>query len=529
MAAPEFDTTESDARYRVLGSRDRRFDGQFFVAVTSTGVYCRPSCPANVPKRGNVRFYPTAAAAQAAGFRACLRCHPHAVPGSPLCNQRGDLAARALGLIADGVVNREGVPGLARRLSYSERHLHRTLLAELGAGPLALARSQRAQTARMLIQSSRLPMIDIAHAAGFASVRQFNDTIRLVYGRTPTQLRRASQLGSRTNDDVDTGKAGGSGAGALTLRLGYRQPFAWDHLHAFLAARAVPGVEETTSVAYRRTLSLPHGHGIVELQPSGQHMQCTLRLAYLRDLPAAVQRARRLLDLDADPAIPDAHLARDPLLAPLLRSTPGLRVPGAVDGPELAIRAILGQQVSVAAARTTAAKLTRALGEPLSISDNSLTHLFPTPHAIAAADLAELPGPIRRRLTLQALARALAEQELVIDPGSDRHEVRAQLSAIPGIGPWTTEYIAMRALADPDAFLPTDLGVKHTLARLGHTTAPKGIALTAQPWRPWRAYALQHLWASCIPRDQPSPSNVSTPTALPSTASPSTGVQNFTQ
>jgi AraC family transcriptional regulator, regulatory protein of adaptative response / DNA-3-methyladenine glycosylase II len=478
-------TTEFEARYRVLGSRDRRFDGQFFVAVTSTGVYCRPSCPAIVPKRRNVRFYPTAAAAQAAGFRACLRCHPHAVPGSPLCNQRGDLAARALGLIADGVVDREGVGALAQRLSYSERHLHRQLLAELGAGPLALARSQRAQTARMLIQSSRMPMTDVARAAGFSSVRQFNDTIKAVHARTPTQLRRASPSAAPADEE----------AGMLTLRLDYRQPFAWEHMLAFLAARAVPGVEEAVGRAYRRTLSLPHGHGILELHLAGAHIGCALRLADLRDLPAAVQRARRLLDLDADPAVAETHLARDPLLEPLLRDTPGLRVPGAADGPELAVRAILGQQISVPAARTTAANLTRALGEPLTIPDRTLTHLFPTPHAIAGADIATLPGPMRRRQTLQALARALAAGEIVIDPGSDRREVRAQLTAIPGIGAWTTEYIAMRALADPDAFLPTDLGVKHALTRLRRAATPKDIAGIALPWRPWRAYALQHLWA----------------------------------
>ncbi len=479
---------EFDACYRVLGSRDRRFDGHFFVAVTSTGVYCRPSCPAIVPKRHNVRFYPTAAAAQAAGFRACLRCHPHAVPGSPLCNQRGDLAARALGLIADGVVDREGVSGLARRLSYSERHLHRQLRAELGAGPLALARSQRAQTARMLIHNTRLPMIDIAHAAGFASVRQFNDTIRSVHGRTPSQLRAKAPANGGVLGEQ----------GALTVRLHYRQPFAWDHLFAFLAARAVPGVEEAKGERYTRTLRLPHGHGIAQLSHPGEHIQCRLWLQDLRDLPAAVQRARRLLDLDTEPAMVHAQLVGDPLLAPLLRAAPGLRVPGAADGAELAFRAVLGQQVSVAAARTTAAKLTRALGEPLALAGHptTLTHLFPTPHAIAAADPATLPGPIRRRHTLQALARALAQDEIVIDPGSNRDDVRSRLMEIPGIGEWTTEYIAMRALADPDAFLPTDLGVKHALARLlGRDVTPKEIAGVAHGWQPWRAYALQHLWA----------------------------------
>ncbi len=478
---------EFDVRYRALRSRDRRFDGQFFVAVTSTGVYCRPSCPAITPKCENVRFYPTAAAAQSAGFRACLRCRPHATPGSPEWNRRGDLAARAIGLIADGVVDREGVAGLARRLSYSERHLNRQLVAELGAGPLALARAQRAQTARMLIETSRLSLIDVAHAAGFSSVRQFNDTIRATYGRTPTELRRRASPARGGNGDS---------SGALTLRLAYRDPLDWTHMLRFLAMRAIPGIEEVADGAYRRTLRLPHGHGVVELTAADGHIACRLRLTALRDLAAAVQRCRRLLDLDADPAAPDTHLAGDPLLAPLVLRAPGVRVPGAVDGAELAIRAVLGQQVSVAAARTTAARLTRALGEPLPSPDGALTHLFPTPQAIVAADAATLSGPLRRRETLRALARALAHGETVIDPGSDRAEVRSGLLAIPGIGTWTTEYIVMRALADPDAFLPTDLAVKRALTRLGRPARAREIADAARPWRPWRAYALQHLWTA---------------------------------
>jgi AraC family transcriptional regulator, regulatory protein of adaptative response / DNA-3-methyladenine glycosylase II len=479
---------EFDVLYQALQSRDHRFDGQFFVAVTSTGVYCRPSCPAITPRRKNVRFYPTAAAAQSAGFRACLRCHPHAAPGSPKWNRRGDLAARAIALIADGVVDREGVAGLARRLSYSERHLNRQLTAELGAGPLALARAQRAQTARMLIQTTPLASIDVAHAAGFSSVRQFNEAIKQIYGRTPTELRRRSRSVN-----------GHDGPSALTVRLTYRDPFDWPHMLGFLAARAIPGVEEIThDGAYRRTLRLPHAHGVAELRPASGHVECALRLADLADLTAAVQRCRRLLDLDVDPAAPDEQLAGHPVLAPLINNTPGVRVPGTVDGAELAMRAVLGQQVSVLAARTTAGRLTQALGKPLPAPDGALTHLFPTPQAIADADIATLSGPIARRRTLQALARALAEQDILIDPGADRQEARLALLAIPGIGTWTTEYIAMRALADPDAFLPTDLGVKRALAQLGQSTNLKNIAETAQSWRPWRAYALQHLWASLV-------------------------------
>jgi AraC family transcriptional regulator of adaptative response / DNA-3-methyladenine glycosylase II len=493
-----------EARYRVLGSRDHRFDGCFFVAVTSTGIYCRPSCPAIVPKRRNVRFYQTAAAAQSAGFRACLRCHPHAAPGSPEWNRRGDVASRAMGLIADGVVDREGVHGLARRLAYSERHLTRQLTGELGAGPLALARAQRAQTARTLIETTSLRQIDVAHAAGFASVRQFNDTIRALFGRTPTELRRRAPA---HRNGIPAPVGNGSVAGGpipLVVRLAYREPLDWTRLLGFLEARAVPGVEEVVDGCYRRTLSLPHGHGIVALAPVGGQIECRLRLADLRDLTAAVQRCRRLLDLDADPAAPAEHLSGDPLLAPLVRAAPGLRLPGAVDGAELAMRAVLGQQISVRAARTAAARLTLALGQKLPAPDGTLTHLFPAPAAIAAAEPEALPGgPARRRQTLQALAQLLADGELAIDPGSDRMELRGRLLGLPGIGPWTAEYIAMRALCDPDAFLPTDLGVRRALEALGSSDSvlsggcsPREAERVAKRWRPWRAYALQHLWGS---------------------------------
>jgi AraC family transcriptional regulator, regulatory protein of adaptative response / DNA-3-methyladenine glycosylase II len=537
------DTGDFEARYRVLGSRDRRFDGCFYVAVTSTGVYCRPSCPAIVPKRRNVRFYPTAAAAQGAGFRACLRCHPHAVPGSPEWNLRGDVAARAMGLIADGVVDREGVAGLARRLAFSERHLTRQLTAELGAGPLALARAQRAQTARMLIETSGLRLIEVAHAAGFSSVRQFNDTIRSAYGRTPTELRRrATGSGSRraVAERSGGGTAGGrreahqgrgmsrptqpveprrgrnpspttpaTGApGLITVRLAYREPLHWGRLLDFFAYRAVAGVELVEEQVYRRTLRLPHGHGTVALRQvqegrNGRHIECRLRLADLRDLTAAVQRCRRLLDLDADPGAPAERLATDPLLAPLVRGAPGVRVPGTVDGAELAVRAILGQQVSVAAARTAAGRLTQVLGEPLATPEEGLTHLFPSPTAIAAADPALLAGPGRRRETLQLLAGLLATGDLEIDPGSDREEIRARLLELPGIGQWTADYIAMRALCDPDAFLPTDLGVRRGLEELRRSDpggcSPREAAHLAEGWRPWRAYAIQHLWGVPAP------------------------------
>jgi len=469
--------------YRAVRSKDARFDGWFVTAVTSTGIYCRPSCPALTPKRANVRFLPSAAAAQRAGFRACKRCRPDASPGSPEWNLRADAVGRAMRLIRDGAVEREGVTGLARRLGFSERHLHRQLVAELGAGPLALARAQRAQTARLLIETTTLPFTDVAFAAGFPSIRQFNETVREVFASTPTQLRRGAARNG--HGDATTG---------LALRLRRRAPFDATALLAFLGARAVPGVEawDPDGPAYRRVLALPHGPGVATLAPGdADHVVCELRLADLRDLAAAVQRCRRLLDLDADPVAIDEALAADTLLAPLVRAAPGRRVPGAVDGAELAVRAVLGQQVSVAGARTLAGRLTAALGEPLpeGLADDRLTHAFPTAAAIASADSAALPLTRARTHALRALSSALADGLLALDPGADRAATREGLLTLPGIGPWTAEYVAMRALGDPDAFPAADLGVKKAIERLGRDPDP-------DRWRPWRAYAVQHLWAT---------------------------------
>jgi AraC family transcriptional regulator of adaptative response / DNA-3-methyladenine glycosylase II len=474
--------------YRAVRSKDGRFDGWFVTAVRSTGIYCRPSCPAVTPKRANVRFLPSAAAAQRAGFRACKRCRPDASPGSPAWNVRADVVGRAMRLIADGCVEREGVVGLASRLGFSERHVHRQLVAELGAGPLALARAQRAQTARLLIETTALPFTDVAFAAGFPSIRQFNETVREVFATTPTELRR----GARRNGH-------GEGAATLALRLRYRPPLAAADLLAFLGARAVPGVEEWTDGRYRRVLELPHGPGVVALAPGARgedHVHCELRLADLRDLAAAVQRCRRLLDLDADPVAVAEQLGGDPLLAPLVRGAPGRRVPGAVDGGELAVRAVLGQQISVAGARTLAGRLTAALGAPLPERDGALTHAFPSAEAIAATDPATLPLTRARAFGLVALCRALAERSLSLDPGADRAAARERLLTLPGIGPWTAEYVAMRALGDPDAFPATDLGVRRALERLGRPGDAAAATAAAERWRPWRAYAVQHLWAS---------------------------------
>jgi AraC family transcriptional regulator of adaptative response / DNA-3-methyladenine glycosylase II len=475
-------------RYRVVRGRDVRFDGWFYVAVTSTGIYCRPSCPAATPKRSNVRFYPTAAAAQYAGFRACKRCRPDAVPGSPEWDTRADIVARAMRLIADGVVDRDGVAGLARRLCYTERHLHRLLSAEVGAGPLALARARRAHTARLLIETTDLPITEVAFAAGFTSIRQFNDTIREVFAVTPRELRRVRGVRDETV------------RGEIPLRLPFRIPFVSNGILRFLGTRAVDGVETFDGKTYRRTLRLPHGAGVVSLSDGGDHVRCVLRLENLRDLGSAVQRCRSLLDLDADPVAVADVLGVDPLLGALVRRSPGRRVPRSVDGTELAFRAVLGQQVSVAGARTLAGRLVARCGEPLpetlGAEGAEPTHLFPGPHAVAGAALEGFGVPSARRETLRGLARALAGGQIVLDPGSEREEVERRLLELRGIGPWTASYVAMRALGDPDAFLPSDLGVRKAICRLGHAGDRESVASLAERWRPWRAYATQHLWAS---------------------------------
>ena len=474
--------TDTERCLRAVQAKDRRFDGWFFTAVVTTGIYCRPSCPAVPPKAANVRFHPSAAAAQAAGFRACKRCRPDASPGSPMWDLRSDLVARAVRLIADGVVDREGVPGLSSRLGYSRRQLERLLHAELGAGPLGLARAQRAQTARLLVETTSLPLADVALAAGFGSVRQFNDTVREVFATTPGELRTRARHRLPTTP------------GTITLRLPFRAPLWPDNLFGHLAATAIPGGEEWRDGAYRRTLRLPHGSAVVALTPAPEHVLCRLTLTDLRDLSVAIARCRRLLDLDADPVAIDGQLSQDAVLAPLVAKAPGRRVPHTVDEHELALRAVLGQQVSTAAARTHAGRLATALGEQITDPAGGLTHLFPTSAAVAEVDPSTLALPQARRRTLTGLARALADGDVDLDPGADRERARADLLARPGIGPWTVETIAMRALGDPDAFLPTDLGVVVLARQLG---LPEGRALVehAERWRPWRSYAVQHLWA----------------------------------
>ncbi|MHB1775268.1 MAG: AlkA N-terminal domain-containing protein [Acidimicrobiales bacterium] len=483
--------------YRALQSRDQRFDGWFVTAVTSTGVYCRPSCPARTPRPSNVRFFADPAAAQAAGFRACLRCRPDAAPGSPEWRWRTDVAARAMRLIADGVVDREGVDGLAGRLGYSRRQLQRVLVAEVGTGPLALARAQRAQTARLLLQTTALAVAEVAFAAGFESVRQFNDTVRAVFAMTPTELRRRGERPERRQEVAAAG-TGEEWGQEVHLRLACRRPFAGRALVDFLALRAVGGVEEVDGATYRRSLALPHGPGVVGVEPEEGAVRVQLRLADVRDLAAAVSGCRRLLDLDADPVAVDEALGADGLLGRLVRRTPGRRLPSTVDGAELAVRGVLGQQVSLAGARALTARLVVAAGTPLPAPVGTLTHLFPSPEQLLALHERH-PGafavPAARRRTLVELCGALASGRVVVGPGTDPAELDEALGSLPGIGPWTVAYVKLRGLGHPDAFLPTDLGVRRALDRLGVPSDPSGAATVAERWRPWRSYALVHLWA----------------------------------
>lgn len=487
--------TETDACLRAVQAKDARFDGWFFVGVRTTGIYCRPSCPAiqrnsALAKPRNMTFHPSAAAAQQAGFRACKRCRPDASPGSPEWNVRADAVARAMRLIADGVVDREGVEGLARRVGYTARHLTRLLTAELGAGPLALARAKRAQTARVLVETTEMSLSDVAFAAGFSSIRQFNETVREVYAASPTELR---------------GRRGGprSPIGSVTMRLAVRTPFAGERLLAFLAHHLVPGVEMAGPGWYARTLDLPHGPGTVlldlpEAPVAGEtaFVTATFALHDLRDTAAAVERARRLVDADCDPVAVADHFAGDPVIGPLARRVPGLRVPGQVDGDEVAVRTVIGQQVSVVGACTVTGRLVAAHGLPVTTTIPGLTHIFPDAATLAAIDPSELSMPRARGRALVSLCAALAGGQIALDRGPDRDDVRRRLLELPGIGPWTADYVAMRALAHPDVFLPTDLGVRNALTGLGHDPA---AALADGAWRPWRSYALMHLWNTLMP------------------------------
>ena len=486
--------------YQAAQSKDTRFDGWFFVGVITTGIYCRPSCPSRTPNRENVRFYPSSASAQQVGLRACRRCRPDATPGSPQWNVRGDVVARAMRLIQDGIIDREGVTGLARHLGYSERQLNRRMTAELGVGPIALARAQRGQTARTLLETTTLPIADVAFAAGFSSVRQYNDTIRHIFADTPSGLRRRAP-------SIQVQHANEQSMHAMQwirLRLPVRQPFQLASVLQFLSVRSLTGIEVAESNSYTRSIRLVHGYGIIRLTPSTNSaiadtfVHADLQLTDLRDLAVAVERSRQLLDLDADPVAIYGALYRDPLIGSAVTKNPGLRVPGSVEGFELVVRAIIGQQVSVQGARTIANRIILAAGEKLSQTEGKITHLFPTPSAVrelidSHPEIFTMPS--RRRLALAAVAKAVEDGTVLLDTGVDRSELRQSLEAIPGIGRWTSEYVAMRALRDPDAFMPTDLGLIRAVTRLGMPIDSKRLAVVADRWRPWRSYAMIHLWS----------------------------------
>ncbi|MCS5723517.1 helix-turn-helix domain-containing protein [Herbiconiux sp. CPCC 203407] len=520
-----------DSRYRIIQSRDARFDGQFITAVSSTGIYCRPSCPARTPKPGNVTFYATSAAAHEAGYRACKRCLPEAVPGTPDWNLRHDLTARAMRLIGDGVVEREGVDGLASQLGYSPRHLTRVLRQELGAGPLALARAHRAQTARTLLTSTDLPMADIAYAAGFRSIRQFNETIAEVFRLTPSEVRarpshRAPASASGTAASTTGPAAAAPGAtpapatpSALTLALPYREPFDAAGVFTWLAARAVPGIEDAGPAHYSRTLRLPAGPARFTVRhdpgtPGLLHLEA--HLTALADLPVLVARVRRLFDLDADPTAIDDALREaaatlgSPALEAHLRELPGIRMPGAVDPDEMLFRAILGQQISVASARTLLRRLAAAAGAPYphvssirggdgAVGPEPLTLLFPTAAQVAAHAEAVLTGPRAKIRTIVATAEALAEGTLDLSIAADPHDLHARLTALPGIGPWTSGYLAMRLLHHPDILLPGDSALRAGARALALPDTAKALVSWSAPFTPWRTYLSLHLWRASAP------------------------------
>ncbi|MFG2531253.1 DNA-3-methyladenine glycosylase 2 family protein [Streptomyces sp. NPDC048516] len=465
--------------WRATLSRDTRFDGMFYSAVVTTGIYCRPSCP-GCPKRKNVRFYRSAAAAQEAGYRACKRCNPDASPGSPEWNLRADVVGRAMRLIADGVCDREGVAGLAARLGYTTRHLHRLLTAEVGVGPQALARAQRAQTARILLETTTLNVTDVAMAAGFSSVRQFNATMAAVFDRTPTVLR---EMAASPADQA---------TGSIVVRLSVREPFDGPALLRFFAAHAVPGIEEIDGDTYRRSLTLPHGAAAVSLTPQNRYVEAHFRLEDIRDLATAIHRCRRLLDLDADPLAITELLADEPLMAALVKAHPGLRVAGAADPEELLLRTTLQQAMPGAQGRLAAAELTRRYGCPLSSPMGTVTHLFPLPETLSEAPLDDLL-PAGAAKLLHRVATDLATGALTMSDGSDRADTERQLMQA-GLSGQGAAYLVMRALKNPDVFLAQAPATTRALRALRQPTELSAVMRRAEQWRPWRSYAVMQLW-----------------------------------
>ena len=490
-------------RYRAIDARDTRFDGQFYTAVRTTGIYCRPSCPARTPKAGNVTFYETSAAAHDAGYRACKRCLPEAVPGTPAWNLRSDIAGRAMRLINDGVINRDGVEGLAARLGYSSRQLNRILSHELGAGPLSLARASRAQTARTLLVSTPMKVADIAFAAGFSSVRQFNETIGEVFAMTPSALRATARHSRAPGPSPSPSPSPAAvSSTALTLNLPYREPFD-PGVFDFLAVRAIPGIEEGTSSSYARTLRLAHGDARFtvdfDADTPGRPLMLTIGALDLRDLTSLLSRVRRLLDLDADPVAIDGALAADPRLAASVARIPGMRMPGAVDPQELLIRAMIGQQITVVAARTALIQLSAA-GSGCLVPADGLHRLFPTPAQIAETGFELLRGPQRRIDSVRGAAAAMASGELDFGYGDDQPGLEAKLLPLAGVGPWTVGYVAMRVIGAPDVFLANDAAVRNGIRSLARGSDGAALSPEFRPSAdfreisPWRSYATMHLW-----------------------------------
>jgi AraC family transcriptional regulator of adaptative response / DNA-3-methyladenine glycosylase II len=480
---------DDDAFYRALSARDPRLDGKVFVGVRSTGVYCRPICPARTPKRENVTFYPTAAAAQEAGFRPCLRCRPESSPDLGAWRGTSNTVSRALALIEAGALDRGGVEDLAERLGVGERQLRRLFRGHLGASPVAVAQTRRVLLAKQLLHETKLSMTEVALASGFGSVRRFNETFQQLFRRPPAAFRREAGA-----------PAGHEG---VTLRLAYRPPYDWEAMASFLTARAIPGVEQAQAKSYARTLKLGGSTGVVIVEPDrGERLRVTAHIADLKVLPEVIRRVRRVFDLAADPQAVGAHLSADPLLAPLVAARPGLRAPGAWDGFELAVRAILGQQVSVSAARTLGGRLAEAFGEPCDhpvAAGLGLTRCFPTPDRLAGQAVAEIGMPRSRGAAIASLAEAALADERLFEIGVTLEEATARLMALPGVGEWTAQYIALRALREPDAFPHGDLGLVRALSRLdGRKADPESLLERAEAWRPWRAYAAQHLWSADI-------------------------------
>ncbi|HEY3888774.1 MAG TPA: AlkA N-terminal domain-containing protein [Caulobacteraceae bacterium] len=475
---------DADACYRAFETRDARFDGRLFVGVKTTGIYCRPICPARTPKRENVRFFVSAAGAQAAGFRPCLRCRPETSPDSGAWRGSSSTVSRALSLIEDGALDECGVDALAARLGVGERQLRRLFQRKLGASPIAVAQTRRIHLAKQLIHETNLPMTQVALASGFGSTRRFNETFRRLFGRPPAALRRAHAPTDATGADV-------------SLHLAYRPPYDWDGLLNFLKLRAIPGVERVETDAYVRSIALGGDPGLIRVEPADRNrLRVTVRFGRLSELPTIIARVRRVFDLAADPVAIGAHLSQDPALAPLVGARPGLRVPGAWDGFELAVRAILGQQITVTAATALAGKLVSAHGQPLPAPIEGLTHTFPTPQVLAGADIAALGMPRSRAAALSSLAAAVAADPAIFGPSRSLEAAVAQLKSLTGIGEWTAQYIAMRELREPDAFPAADIGLMRALAdETGRRPTPAELLARAERWRPWRAYAALHLWA----------------------------------